>query len=52
MPGELLEANQQFEVSETKKTLLDASLHQVLTAVKRNECEALVVTATDLEWQL
>lgn len=52
MPRSWLEAIEQFEGSEAMKTLLGAPLHQLFTAVKRGEHDALAVTVTDLEWQL
>jgi len=52
MPRSWLDAIEQFEVSDTMKSLLGAPLHQLFAAVKRGEHDALAVTVTDLEWQL
>jgi len=52
MPGGWLDAINRFEGSETMKTLLGAPLHQMFSAVKRAEHDALAIEVTDLEWQL
>lgn len=52
MPGGWLDAIEQFEASTAMKALLGAPLHDLYTAVKRGEHDALAVEVTDLEWQL
>jgi glutamine synthetase len=52
MPAGWGDAIAQFGDSVQMQALLGAPLHQLFTAVKRGEHDALAVTVTDLEWQL
>lgn len=52
MPAGWGDAIAQFGDSAQMQSLLGAPLHQLFTAVKRGEHDALAVTVTDLEWQL
>jgi glutamine synthetase len=52
MPAGWGDAIAQFGDSAPMQALLGAPLHQLFTAVKRGEHDALAVTVTDLEWQL
>lgn len=52
MPGGWLDAIDRFETSDAMKSILGAPLHQIFSAVKRGEHDALAVEVTELEWQI